>query len=40
MKEFETSESETVEEEDVKERECPCSNGCMDCLDMSWKDFI
>lgn len=31
-----------IEEDDFVEdlRSCGCSYGCMDCLGMSWRDFI
>jgi hypothetical protein len=25
---------------DEQEQECTCSNGCMDCLGLSWRDFL
>ena len=28
------------ESEEEDERECSCGNYCMDCLGMSWSDFM
>ena len=38
MEDFEFIEEEDIEEE-TEEQECTCSNGCMDCQGMSWRDF-